>query len=244
MIFTCPRCGNSYAVPDNHAGLICPLHPPPADRLAPSPASTLPEGASHRSSSGLMDGGSGKPEGPPFQREGGGRTPPSGTQRSPQGPRQPIEAAAKDLPDDYKPDRQAQDRAEAWFATKFFKRGGIGDNDWKPLVAACKTWGMPEKAKWRDWLKDKWDTDRAVAVKVLITAKAIEGPKAVVAANGAPIKADLQAALAWIKLHPDKTLDDLRAGGLPKATQDTIDALLDGGFIYEPFPGKYRVMEG
>jgi len=223
-LFTCSRCGRTYAIPDLYAGLVCLCSfQPQASQPVPSPASTAPVGASLGVSSGAKDGGRGAGDGASGSP---GRGPEKGSQRPPGAQGGPIAAAAKDLPDDYKPDRGALDRAQDWFQAKFFKKGGIGENDWRPLVAACKTWGMPENAKWRDWLKEQWDTNRAVAVKVLITAKAIEGPA---------LDGDAKKVFEWLKarLPVGFQLADIQAGATPKADQAILDKLIDLGMIHE-----------
>ena len=235
-LFTCSRCGRTYAIPDLYAGLVCLCSfQPQASQPVPSPASTAPVGASLGVSSGAKDGGRGAGDGASGSP---GRGPEKGSQRPPGAQGGPIAAAAKDLPDDYKPDRGALDRAQDWFQAKFFKKGGIGENDWRPLVAACKTWGMPENAKWRDWLKEQWDTNRAVAVKVLITAKAITGPSSV--------PDDLKKLLAVFDGLPDKmfTLSDLVAQAGPATNEAQLDKLVDLGLVWEPVLGSWRSMKG
>lgn len=162
----------------------------------------------------------------PTGREG--QKPP---QRPPGSPSGAIEAKPKDLPDDFKPDRDAQERAEAWFKTKFYKPKGIGE-EWRQIVAAAKTWGLPDKAKWRDWLKEQWETNRAVAVKVLITAGEIEGPKLAKAEAPTELKALYEAIKA--RGSATLTLADIQAKIDPKATQAQLDKLLDSALIYEP----------
>lgn len=191
-----------------------------------------------RVSEGLQDGGG-------RARDGASGSPGRGReerpQPSPQAPRGAIEAAPKPegLSDDYKPDRDAQERAEGWFKAKFFKAKGIGD-EWKKIVAACKTWGMPDKVKWRDWLKEQWESNRAVAVKVLITAGEIPGP------TGKPdpssLTADLRKLYDYLKAHPNATLADCQAGVDPKVSQANLDALFDLGMVYEPILGKWAVV--
>ena len=236
----CPRCGSLIALPPGYIGLLCrcggATTPFPALAPAPSPARALPEGASPVPSSGFRDGGGRLSESASVST---GRGPEKGPQRSPGSPGGPIEAAAKpkELEGDWKPDRDLQERASAWFETKFFKKGGIGNDDWKPIVAACKAWGMPKDAKWRDWLKGEWETNRANAIKVLITAGAIVGPKP----SPDQLTGDQKKVWDYLKAHPQSTLSDLQAKVDPKVTEAMLDALTDLALIYQPVIGTWSV---
>ena len=239
ILFTCPRCYRTIAIPEHYAGLVCPCSatPIPQTAPAPSPAGTQGQSAPPVRSEGQRDGGRGASDSAPVPT---GRGPEKGPQRSPQGQGGPIEASAKPkaLEGDWKPDRDLQERADAWFSTKFFKKGGVGDDEWKPLVAACKTWGMPKDAKWRQWLGDEWKADRANAIKVLITAGAIVGPKA----SPDQLTADQKKVYDYLKTHPNSTLSELQANVDPKVSDAMIDALVNLELVYSPVVDKWAVV--
>ena len=249
MIYTCPH-GVAYAVPDHYAGRIC-LCLTPGAAGAPAPS---PTAGSHVAPQGAATGDGPAPASSARSVSGGGGRPgqPGGSQSR----LGPIEATAKPdgLEGDWKPDRDLLERAEAWFKTKFYKPKGIGD-EWRTILGACKTWGMPpDEKKWRDWLKTQWETARANCVRILITSGEIKAPELstqTVAGTKALPPGMMKALEALQRAAKEKagsgvlvaTEDDWRAEYAALEAK-TITMLLDGGFIYEPLVGKYaRIVE-
>ena len=244
-VWTCPRCGRSFALA-GLSGLLCPCAgsttPISSSAGAPSPASTAME-VRPIALPRATDGGSGTSE-----RAAGspGRGAEKAPQRSPGAPREAIsvDPAIQAAP------IATEDHAsvKGFKSQRFYKKGGIDNDVFGMLAGVSKAYGYAREkdGEWRGWFKglvesnDKGALDKAA--KILAQAGIIKLKTPVVAANDVRLKDDMRASLMWIKAHPDKTLSDLQAA-VPQATQEIVDALLNGGFIYEAFADTYRSME-
>lgn len=254
LLFTCPRCGRSYAVPDAFAGLICPCSLPLSGE-APSPTSTSPGGASPGAPSALGMAGGARPE----ASVSTGRA----RENRPTGPpRAPVE-----VPEAIKSLTPSQDdftRAEGWMASHYFKKDGVDKPTFLRLLDAAKGLGYTQEkdGKLREYIGSRWKSKgggQAQVVRLLIAAGAIEAPKdlstGVISeppASGMPSGSSASSAsrsvLEVLDKWPNKSFTPAElakdAGMDEKAVAEAMRGLLDSELAYEPVLGRYRSMKG